>query len=357
MEKIKFDKIAAFGTELWKKEMAQLGGAMLSAKLSRIFFVHGTFAGTDPLGLLGVIGKLTRPSFLFAKLPLFAKKLQLLSKNIIDNVVDDLGNFPAKDIKTYAAALGIDCTPFNWTSENNHIGRLLEVPNLAADIVEKTSASDERVLLIGHSHAGQIFALLTTFLENGNTAEALYAVLTHVEEFDKHNFSKNLATLSNIHLDFVTLGTPVRYPWGNYQKYQLLNIINHRSDSWRDGIWNTRDGDYVQQWATEKTDLPTSKAWLKIANDKLDFVLDKGPIKTLNIKLKLQEIKRRQPIKINGKQAGDTVLVDYLDNKTVITVLGFKLPNLIKTLFGHGVYTRRNSTLFNLRLIVEKFYS
>ena len=358
METIILEKTAAFGTEPWNKEMAQLGKKMLTAKVHNVIFVHGTFAGNDPLGMLGVMGKLSKVSLVFAKIPLLAKKLKVISKDNIDSIVDDLGNFPAKDIEAYATALKINCTSFNWTSENNHIGRLLEVPNLAADIVAKTSdlATDDKILVIGHSHAGQLFALLTVFLEQGNKAETLLAVLTDVEEFDKPSFLENLSVLSTLNLDIVTFGTPVRYPWGEYQKYQLLNIVNHRSDSTIEGVLSTRDGDYVQQWATEGTDIPTSKPWLKEANDKLDLVLDQGSMATLDIKQRLQETKRRQPNKTNEKQAGETILLDYLDNKIVINIFSFKFPNLFKTLFGHGVYTSREKALFNFKLIVEKFY-
>jgi hypothetical protein len=220
---------------------------------------------------------------------------------------------------------------------------------LAKKIVEKTKgfSSDDRILLFGHSHAGQLFALLTLFLEDGEKANALFRVLAeeNVDTFDKRSFSDNIKKNSSINMDIVTLGAPVRYPWGDYEKYRLLHIVNHRSDSKLSGVLTTRDGDYVQQWGTDGTDLPSSNQALKGCNHKLDSILDKG--QSIDFEAKLEEVKRRQPVKVNGEEAGKTIFVDYLDNGN----------NAIETLFGHGVYTGRNSMLFNTRLIVDNFYS
>ena len=202
--------------------------------------------------------------------------------------------------------------------------------------------------MIGHSHAGQVFALLSIFLEKNEKANKLLDTLAVVSDFDKDEFSENIEKISRIYLDTVTLGAPVRYPWGTYDKFRLLNIVNDRSNSSAlDGVLETRDGDYVQQWGTDGTDL--KPAMNSSLNDELDSILDKG--RPIDVGKKLNEVKRRQPRKVNGEEAGETVLVDYQDQGS------FGMPNCMETLFGHGVYTRRNSMLFNTQLIVEKFYS
>ncbi len=352
-----FDAMAEFESETWKEEMARNGEAMKSESVRKVLFVHGTFAGNDPFGIYGVMKQLGVHSGI-------TDTLEEMSEKIKDKTLDDLGNFPDDYIDSFSEGInhGIECVSSGWSSENNHIGRLLAVPELVADISRRAEdlSPDDRVLLIGHSHAGQLFALLTNFLENGYRANALLNALAEVEVngFDLAVFMNDLEIISGIQLDIVTLGTPVRYPWGDYQNYRLLNIVNHRSDSRIDGVLNTRDGDYVQQWGTDGTDLLPAHSSLKGSNDRLDSVLDQG--RPLNIDAKLKEIKRRMPFKTNGKEAGDTILVDYRDKGSrIFRFLGLRFgkPNFIETAFGHGVYTRRKSMLFNTRLIVEKFYS
>lgn len=352
-----FDEIAEFESEPWKKEMDRNGEAMKSGNVRKVLFVHGTFAGNDPFGFYGVMKQLGVSSGV-------TEILEIMSEKLKDITLDDLGNFPDGYIDSFHEGIhhNIECVSSGWSSENNHIGRLLAVPELAADIARGAEdlSSDNRVLLIGHSHAGQLFALLTNFLENGHHANTLLNVLAEVEidGFDLAVFVNNLEIISGIQLDIVTLGTPVRYPWGNYKNYRLLNIVNHRSDSRIDGVLNTRDGDYVQQWGTDGTDLPPANPALKEINDALDKILDQG--RPLNIDAKLKEIKRRMPFKENGKEAGDTILVDYRDKGArIFQFMGFRFgsANFIETAFGHGVYTRRKCMLFNSSLIVEQFYT
>lgn len=357
MIQMNFDEVAEFESDPWKESMARNGEAMKSGNVRKVLFVHGTFAGNDPFGIYGVLKSLGVSSGI-------TDVLEGMSEKIKHRSLDDLGNFPDDYVLSFSQGInhGIECVSSDWSSENNHIGRLLAVPELASNIAVRAEglSLEDRVLLIGHSHAGQLFALLTVFLENGDKANALMNVLSEVKDngFDLGVFLKDLEIISGIHLDIVTLGTPVRYPWGDYENYRLLNIVNHRSDSRIDGVLNTRDGDYVQQWGTDGTDLLPANLSLTDSNDTLDSILDKG--RPLNIDAKLNEINRRQPFKVNGEAAGETVLVDYQD-------MGFRIyqfwgtrfgsPNFIETLFGHGVYTRRKTMLFNTRLIVEKFYS
>lgn len=349
--------MSEFESGPWKEAMARNGEAMKSENVRKVFFVHGTFAGNDPFGIYGVMKQLGVYSGI-------TDALEEMSEKIKHKSLDDLGNFPDDYILSFTKGInhGIESISLGWSSENNHIGRLLAVPELASKIAGSTEdlSPEDRVLLIGHSHAGQLFALLTNFLENRHRANALLNVLSEVEVngFDLAVFVKDLDLISGIQLDIVTLGTPVRYPWGDYQRYRLLNIVNHRSDSRIDGALNTRDGDYVQQWGTEGTDLAPADFSLKESNDRLDSILDKG--RPLNIDTKLKEVKRRMPFKEDGKEAGDTILVDYRDKGARIfrfMGLRFGRPNFIETAFGHGVYTRRKSMLFNTRLIIDKFYS
>ncbi len=213
--------------------------------------------------------------------------------------------------------------------------------------------STDRLLLLGHSHAGQLFALLTTLLENGEIAEQLYKVIEQSSQLGtKADLLRDLSTLKPIGLDMVTFGTPVRYAWGHYENYRLLAIVNHRSPVDFTGLLTTRDGDYVQQWGAEGTDLPATFEFL--LNDSLDTVLDKGREPSLFIQ-GLANQERKNPHYADGTIRTETLKIDYKDNAD--SILEFlDVAHCVKTLFGHGVYTENRAMLFNVQALVENLY-
>ena len=174
---------------------------------------------------------------------------------------------------------------------------------------------------------------------------------------DKKKLVRHLEIIKRINLDFVTFGTPVRYTWGNHQQSRILSIINHRSNVHISGLLNTRDGDYLQHWGVEGTDMIPPLGLIK-PNDELDTVLDKGRDVSLVItNLEIEE--RRQPKFTNGDAINGTLLVNYKDNApfSIYFLNPFSIPHCIKTLFGHAIYTRKQTMLFNMNLIVKHFYS
>ncbi len=53
---------------------------------------------------------------------------------------------------------------FNWSSENHHIGRADGAIRLLDELASLKLQPTQRVLLFGHSHAGNVFALMTNLL-------------------------------------------------------------------------------------------------------------------------------------------------------------------------------------------------
>jgi hypothetical protein len=84
-------------------------------------------------------------------------------------------------------------------------------------------------------------------------------------------------------------------------------------------------------------------------NDEFDPVLDTGRDSALLI-ASLEREERRQPKYANGANVCETLLINYKDDSPL-------LPNCIKTLFGHGVYTNYNAMLFNMATVVNEWYS
>jgi hypothetical protein len=151
--------------------------------------------------------------------------------------------------------------------------------------------------------------------------------------------------VKELRFDFVTLGMPPRYVWSLNQNMGLLHLINHRGNTHKAGsvrgILHTVDGDYVQQAGIRGTDIAATVPKLRVANQKLNDILDGGP----DIKRWISDVRVKNRI----PRFGYTYLIDYRDQSE-------GMPNLLKTVFGHGVYTEYRFMEFNTRVICDHFY-
>ncbi|MBL7665361.1 MAG: hypothetical protein JNM93_09520, partial [Bacteriovoracaceae bacterium] len=349
-QKIAFSQIAPFvhkKYELgeqnpdWIKNMRGLGVKLHHARVRSIIFVHGTFAGNDPLDIIHLIGHFIQIN------DDFKSKIFSGLKKGQDTLWGDLGNFSVEYIKLFEAAINhqIQCQNFSWSSGNHHLARVKGTMKLIEQIYEshKHLSPHDKILLWGHSHAGQLFALMTQFFySNRLMLEILKTAGISREEIKKS--MKMRKVIKSFRIDFATFGTPPRYSWKLQRHHRLLNIINHRGadhlGGTPSGAFNTRDGDYVQQWGIIGSDIRAAVTADQELNGKLDEFLGIGS----DLKLWAQNIQYRKRIPDFGK----TILVDYQDSS--------KFPNGFKTLFGHGVYTRFETMLFNLKTVVDNFY-
>lgn len=344
MTLLTFDEEAVFESAEWTHKMSAHGKALKENNVRLVLLVHGTFAGNDAFGLFDLFEPIIGETL--------ANTLRVEGKELLNKLAKDVGNYTPQYADALGNALnnGIITKLFTWSSGNFHLARLVGTLELADELATHISKNNievnERLLLIGHSHAGQLFALLSHFLANDTQAQQIYSIMAQDEELHvaQQKLLNNLALIKTINLDIVTFGTPVRYSWGMYNNYRLMPIVNHRSEVNILGLLNTMDGDYVQQWGVEGTDMLV----LSDINDKFDAVLDKG----LDASLLLASLKRkarRQPHYADGAVVSDTFLVDYQDNALS--------PNCVMTLFGHGVYTRKHTLLFNMTMIVKNWYA
>ena len=322
----------------WQSEMVALGQRLTQAKVKTVYFVHGTFAGNDPVGIISCI-KLVYPDLS----PTLEAKLRDILKKNNDKLLKDTGNYLPEYVSLFKQAIGgqIPCHLFNWSSRNHHIARLRGAVKLAHTLANRHQG-EERILLIGHSHAGQLFALLSNFLEKSRGLDTLYGILQE-DGVDIEKLKDSLVKVRQMKLDFATFGTPPRYGWGN--NVRLLNVINHRGKDHLAGsilgLLVTKDGDYVQQWGIAGTDLRASTSKERALNKRLDEILGTGK----DVSVWLKNIKPKMRV----AQYGKTFLVNYKDGNKL-------LPNVVTTFFGHGVYTKFDTMLFNTRLIANTFY-
>ena len=345
-----FEPICDFNTENktyaaqsydWQFHMKQVGKKFNQYQIKNIIFVHGTFAGDDPFDILRIISETTSLS------PTMQETIRQILKKSKNSLFKDLGNFDDEYVALIEEAINhsIKCHNFTWSSANHHLARVTGLIELLLYLEEHNLLSKKEgpLFFIGHSHAGQLFALLSQFLHNSQ----LLSKILEITQYDKDSFghlSSILKKLNKKKIDIVTLGTPIRYNWRLGKNIRLLNIINHRGSELLggtpSGALTTRDGDYIQQWGVAGSDNNAVLKEEREINLKLDAYFGIGN----QTKVWMNNIKHRKRVPHHGQ----TLLIDYKDSS--------KFPNAHQTLFGHGTYTRFQNILFNLETIVRYLY-
>ena len=321
-----------------EKQLVELKESLVKHGVTHIYFTHGTFVGDDPFHLVGIL-----ESVLPRKYKFITSKLRKTIKKSQDLFIKDIGNFTQSHIDLLKDIFGeaIKIEFLNWSSGNYHYARVDGMFKIINELARTTNPGD-KVLLLGHSHAGQIFALMTQVFKDDHLRRRLLDIFD--KEIDPLEVERSLEKVVSLKLDFVTFGTPCRYEWKLSHQMRVLHFINHRHTDVLggtfSGVVNTRDGDYIQQWAGAGTDMMSPTPHEMMINKKLDHLLDAG----MNIEQIQKNIRQRR--RLHGH--GHHYLVDYGDNG--------KYPNFLKTIFGHVVYTRLNLMKLHLYLIGEKFY-
>jgi hypothetical protein len=313
-------------------------------KVCDIYFVHGTFLGHDPLGLYKVLGK--SESIL---------EHSLTKRSLRDRLLGDRGNFLDSYIQLFQDALKADipCHHFRWTSENHHAARLRAALGLIHSVAEEISkkgyfsqGTGQRILLIGHSHGAQLFALLSHLHFQTDLGLTILEILKEADPDALEVLRGDLEKIKDLTFDIVTLGTPFLYPWPEKAGRRLLHVVNFRGepiDTLND-IHALKRGkaDLVQKIGILGTDFLAADRKDRQLNRLLDTILGKG-VDMLRWSIKLRQSAPTSPI-------GTTIFVDYSplrDNKHHTD---------FNDIFGHGVYTRFDCMAFQTQLILKYLY-
>ena len=350
------------------------------AGVAAVYLVHGTFAGNDALGLLTELER-------FA--PRMTASLRRWFKSAVNAVIGETGNFTSAYAARMEAALSagagrpIPVQFFHWSSQNTHIARAdgavrlidelarvaptISPPTAAPEVATGGSGSIERpprILLWGHSHAGNVFALLTNLLggdaasrgEFFQAAESFYRSRRHarvdypawqrVEEL----LSTSTHPLQRVALDFVTFGTPIRYGWETEGYAKILHVINHRPTSaereWLAAfpprlhrVVMAADGDFVQQIGTAGSGFPVIPLALRT------FLADRR-VRRLFAGRHSRWLFRHMSAGMRVPHEGPTLLVDYAETAR------FPWTHL----FGHALYTRTHWLPLHCELVAREFY-
>jgi hypothetical protein len=317
---------------------------MRDAGVRLVVFSHGSFVGDDPLALARLVEE-ALPGL--PELGALARTIRDVTRAGVSRLLGDLSNYTADYVATFARATGIEAMEFVWSGENHHAARVHGAARLARAIALHgggTVRPGDRVLLVGHSHGGQLFAVLSQLVARSRGHEDLVAAARARGE-DVGALEDHLVLLRTLSLDVATFGTPLRYGWGRGLRLRLLHVVNHRGAAKRApslrGLLVTEHGDYVHQLGVHGSDFPAPTERERSLNARLDRVLGKG--RDLRTWLRHLAQGARVP------PQGQTVLVDYGDDARVA-------PNFLATGLGHAAYTRREAMLFHAQLVATHFY-
>jgi len=343
--------------------MQQVGAALRRANVAAVYLAHGTFVGSDALGVLSELARV---------FPSASASVRQVIKRIVDKVAGEVGNYTPGFARCFEESIQQPGQPripvrlFNWSSENHHLGRADGAVRLINELVSRRFQPPQRVLLFGHSHAGNVFALMSNLLgadrqavDRFFDAAAIYyrwpvvgcvdiPVWNRVREL----LAAETPPLAGVPLDMVTFGTPIRYGWDARGYAQLLHFIHHRPaeglPEYRapfppkvEDIMAAADGDYVQQLGIAGTNVMPSvfswRAWM--ADSRLHRLLqDETGLSSAAERFKAGTI---------VPDEGTSLLVDY----------GRPEGSIAEHLAGHAVYTRKEWLLFHAEEVARRFYA
>lgn len=342
--------------------MKRVGAVYRRAGVRAVYLVHGTFVGSDALGVLAELARV---------FPSASQAVRRVIKRIVDKVASESGNYTPEFARCFQTSIcgddeaDVPVRLFHWSSENHHIGRADGAVRLISELASLELDSPGRILLWGHSHAGNVFALISHLLAENRPAiqrffeaAAIYyrwplvgctdiPVWSRVREL----LCRRRSPLGEVALDMVTFGTPIRYGWncGGYAK--LLHFINHRPaqglPEYRapfppkvEDILSAADGDYIQQLGIAGTNVMPSvfswRAWM--ADSRLNRLLQAEASET-------RTLDRFRAGAIVPDE-GTALLVDY----------GPPEGNIAEHLAGHAVYTRKHWLLFHAEEVARRLY-
>ncbi len=342
--------------------MAHVGASLRAQGVAAVYLVHGTFVGPDSLGILADLARL---------FPSASDAVRRVIKRAVNEMTGDAGNYTESYAYHFEVGINgrgqypIPVRLFHWSSENHHLGRADGAVRLIDELASLDLRPGQRVLLWGHSHAGNVFALMSNLLSGNReavdqffqAAEVYYrwpilgCVDIPVWSRVRHLLSQPRPPVVDIPLDIVTFGTPVRYGWDSAGYSRLLHFIHRRAvgglSEYRasfppslEQVFAAAEGDYVQQLGIAGTNVaPSIFSWrARLADQRLSHLLQPGAAQGAP----LERFRAGTII----PDEGTTILVDYGEPK----------GGIAQHQAGHAVYTRKEWMLFHAEEVTRQFY-
>ena len=344
-------------------DVAGLAGSLRQHQVAEVILVHGTFAGNDAIGMLREVGRFSTR---------FADAIRSIGKSTFDTAAGDLGNYSKSFTDCFSKLINdgqpstIPVSRYTWSGENHHLGRADGAIGLIKTILDRGYRRDQRVLCFGHSHGGNVLAMITQLIGASDADRNRFFEITRsyyrnqlTGKIDLPQWESSRQAITNFsrrtqfpHLDVATFGTPLRYRWNVDLNSKLLHFVQHRSLSTQHAsmgtmptcakdIMQAAGGDYVQQLGICGTDFLQSifapRSW--IPEQKLARLFE-GSQRRRDL---AKNLKRGHRVSLDGT----TLLIDYPDTP----------ERWNRKLLGHGIYTRQEWLPFHLSEIQQRFYT
>lgn len=346
----------------WKNEMRRLGERLRRANVSAIYLLHGTFVGDDLLGLVRLLSVVS---------PGLGQLLQKHEKQLADSFVGDAGNYTSEYAEVFADGInrGFDAPVpvrlLTWCSENNHLGRADGAVQLLDVLAHANLPEQGRVMIWGHSHGGNVLALVSNLLGADVESRAAFfeaaraywqssfVCVSRREPWERMHglFRTTSKPFGELQFDFATFGTPIRYGWHPAGYGHLLHVVQHRPcedlPAWQArfpfslrSAARAKRGDYVHQVGIAGTNFPPPLVGgpASVADRRLNHLLQPG--------LHRRHTWQRMKAGLRVADAGDTLLIDYQP----------AAPRLHRSAQGHAIYTRLDWLLYHARLAIDRWY-
>jgi hypothetical protein len=266
--------------------------------IHRVLLVHGTFLGDDPIGVSEILRRVGDSSTLLKK-PLYslAERISAATKKATASLSKDVANY-CDAYQTAFQTLVVDDPTIqfmepSWSSQNHHVARADLAVRLLVQLDKMIVHEDQRVLLWGHSHAGNGFAILTNLLANDRQAVQSFFDAAGDQGPHWQEAKAILANAPSPHpyagsIDITAFGTPVRYGWDTTGYSKLIHVLHDlEPDPNRPNrtqplfpphslseMVSAKHGDWVQAFGIAGTDVPTGVSLM--AHKRLAKVLTAG---------------------------------------------------------------------------------
>jgi len=355
-------------------------GLQLHTKLNvdHIVLVHGTFMGDDPFAVSATLCDLAAGApAIKAPLEAVADALRVRAKRWTEGLSGDIGNYSEEFLECLQELVGdgtnVTLIQPPWSGQNHHLARADLAVRLVCLLDDLKPDPYRRILLWGHSHAGNGFAILSNLLANDRDSVTQFFKAAQKTSPHWQRAQEILESAKSPHpwaqaVDVVAFGTPVRYGWDCRGYQTLLHVLHHRSDQKGDirakpmfpphsikHMLTAEYGDWVQAFGIAGTDVvPPGYG---NPNRALQLLLEDGlepPVHGIDTKFLISERVRnvcaRWKTGTRCHQDGVNLLVDYEECGRK-TSLGFAIEH---SLLGHGVATCVDWLPAHLALVIER---
>jgi len=338
-----------------------------------VVLVHGTFMGDDPFAVSATLANVV-PSVprLQSLLDSVAAKLKTETKPLTDRVVGDVGNFTPDFRDLFQQLTGddpnVELLNPTWSGQNRPLARADLAVRLLCRLDAIQPQPDQRVLLWGHSHAGNGFAILSNLLANQRTSVARF--FQAAQRTDEHwlKAEQILKDAPTPHpwaqsVLMAAFGTPVRYGWDTTGYRSLLHILHHVSEGEEPAITTkplfpphaasdfvmAKFGDWVQAFGIAGTDTTASTdvQMAQLLETGLDTPEHQNDTRFL-MPERVRNLCARWKTGTRCHTDGQNLLVQY-EACGRRTALGMPIEQAV---FGHGVATTLDWLPTHLALVM-----